>query len=98
MQDLVTGLFILLEKQYAVGDFVEIGGVSGFVEDVGIRVTRIRDVNGALRMIAKERRSSTSSRPTRDSLRASRSSSRMSAGGSTRNWTWCCFRRASRSR
>jgi small conductance mechanosensitive channel len=51
VQDLVTGLFILLEKQYAVGDFVEIGGVSGFVEDVGIRVTRIRDVNGALRMI-----------------------------------------------
>lgn len=51
VQDLVTGLFILLEKQYAVGDFVEIGGVSGFVEDVGIRVTRIRDVNGALRII-----------------------------------------------
>ncbi len=51
VQDLVTGLFILLEKQYAVGDFVEIGGLSGFVEDVGIRVTRVRDVNGALRII-----------------------------------------------
>ncbi|HWP34372.1 MAG TPA: mechanosensitive ion channel family protein [Thermodesulfobacteriota bacterium] len=51
VQDLVSGLFILLERQYAVGDFVEIGGVSGFVEGVGIRVTRIRDVTGALRII-----------------------------------------------
>ncbi|HEX7125688.1 MAG TPA: mechanosensitive ion channel domain-containing protein [Thermodesulfobacteriota bacterium] len=51
VQDVVTGLFVLVEKQYAVGDFVEIGPVSGFVEEVGIRVTRVRDVNGALRLI-----------------------------------------------
>lgn len=51
VQDVVTGLFVLLEKQYTVGDFVEIGPVSGFVEDMGLRVTRVRDVNGALRHI-----------------------------------------------
>lgn len=51
VQDVVTGLFVLVEKQYAVGDFVEIGPISGFVEEVGIRVTRVRDVNGALRLI-----------------------------------------------
>lgn len=51
VQDVVTGLFVLIEKQYAVGDFVEIGGVSGFVEDVGLRVTRVREVSGALRLI-----------------------------------------------
>jgi small conductance mechanosensitive channel len=51
VQDVVTGIFILAERQYSVGDFVEVGPHSGFVEDVGIRVTRIRDVNGALRLI-----------------------------------------------
>jgi small conductance mechanosensitive channel len=51
VQDVVSGLFILVERQYSVGDFVEIGPVSGFVEDVGLRVTRVRDVTGALRMI-----------------------------------------------
>ncbi len=51
VQDVVTGLFVLAERQYSVGDFVEIGAVSGFVEEVGIRVTRVRDVNGALRLI-----------------------------------------------
>jgi small-conductance mechanosensitive channel len=51
VQDLVTGIFVLVERQYSVGDFVEIGAVSGFVEDVGIRVTRVRDVSGALRLI-----------------------------------------------
>lgn len=51
VQDVVTGIFVLVEKQYSVGDFVEIGAVSGFVEEVSIRVTRVRDVNGALRLI-----------------------------------------------
>ena len=37
--DLVTGLFMLFENQYNVGDIVEIGGFRGTVTDIGIRTT-----------------------------------------------------------
>jgi small conductance mechanosensitive channel len=49
--DVVSGFFILFENQYLVGDFVEIGGASGTVEEVGIRVTHIRDHHGKLHII-----------------------------------------------
>lgn len=52
IKDFVTGLFILGENQYRVGDIVEIttpsGAVSGVVEDLTIRVTRLRDLDGNL--------------------------------------------------
>jgi small conductance mechanosensitive channel len=43
VKDVISGFFILLENQYAVGDYVTIGTVTGVVEDVGMRTTRIRD-------------------------------------------------------
>jgi small conductance mechanosensitive channel len=49
--DVVSGFFILFENQYLVGDFVEIGGAAGTVEEVGIRVTEIRDSHGKLHII-----------------------------------------------
>jgi small conductance mechanosensitive channel len=49
--DIVSGFFILLESQYLVGDIVEIGEAGGTVEQVGVRVTHIRDDQGKLHII-----------------------------------------------
>lgn len=46
VQDLVTGIFIILDNQFSVGDMVEITGQSGRVEVVGLRTTRIRNYLG----------------------------------------------------
>jgi moderate conductance mechanosensitive channel len=51
VRDLVNGFFILLENQFGVGDVVEIGGVTGTVETVNVRSTRLRQLNGTLRII-----------------------------------------------
>ena len=44
--DLVSGLFILVESQFLVGDYVEAGSARGVVEAIQLRTTRIRDPNG----------------------------------------------------
>lgn len=49
--DIVSGFFILFEGQYLVGDIVEIGEAGGTVEQVGVRVTHIRDDQGKLHII-----------------------------------------------
>lgn len=46
VRDLISGLFLLLEGQYAVGDFLQAAGVSGRVTSVGLRVTALRDARG----------------------------------------------------
>lgn len=46
IKDIFTGLFIILENQYRVGDIVSIGGQGGVVEDISLRVTVIRDLDG----------------------------------------------------
>lgn len=48
IKDLISGLFIVAEDQYGVGDSVNLGEISGTVESVGLRVTQIRDVEGIL--------------------------------------------------
>jgi moderate conductance mechanosensitive channel len=48
MQDFLAGIFMLLEDQYGVGDVVNIGTVSGVVEGVSLRITRVRDVTGVV--------------------------------------------------
>lgn len=48
IKDYLSGLFILLEDQYSVGDVVTIGASSGTVEDVNLRVTRLRSVDGTV--------------------------------------------------
>lgn len=46
IKDFISGLFIISENQYRVGDVVEIEGFSGTVERIGTRSTVLRDVNG----------------------------------------------------
>ena len=48
VRDLLSGLFIVLEDQYGVGDKVDLGEASGTVENVGLRVTQLRDSKGTL--------------------------------------------------
>ncbi|MBN2644446.1 MAG: mechanosensitive ion channel [Desulfuromonadaceae bacterium] len=51
VQDVITGVFILLEDQIAVGDVVDLGGIGGVVEGVSIRTVRLRDVAGTVHTI-----------------------------------------------
>ncbi|MGZ4472508.1 MAG: mechanosensitive ion channel family protein [Nocardioidaceae bacterium] len=48
VSDFLAGLFMLMEDQYGVGDWVDISGTSGTVEVVGLRVTKLRDLDGAV--------------------------------------------------
>jgi moderate conductance mechanosensitive channel len=48
VQDFLAGIFLLLEDQYGVGDLVDVSDVTGTVEAVSLRITRIRDVNGVV--------------------------------------------------
>lgn len=48
VRDVISGIFILIENQYARGDLVTIGGVQGWVEDVNLRRTIVRDADGTL--------------------------------------------------
>jgi moderate conductance mechanosensitive channel len=48
VRDFLSGMFILLEDQYGVGDIVDLGSASGTVEAVGLRITTIRDGNGTV--------------------------------------------------
>ncbi|MDX1935165.1 MAG: mechanosensitive ion channel [Capsulimonadales bacterium] len=51
-KDTLTGFFILLEDQYVVGDYVTISGVTGIVEQLGIRTTTLRDDDGKLYILS----------------------------------------------
>ncbi|MCK4946311.1 MAG: mechanosensitive ion channel family protein, partial [Alphaproteobacteria bacterium] len=51
VRDFVNGFFILVENQYAVGDWVKIGAHEGDVEQINIRSTRLRSVTGVLQII-----------------------------------------------
>lgn len=46
VKDFLSGIFMMLEDQYGVGDIVDLGEASGTVEAVGLRVTKVRDVGG----------------------------------------------------
>lgn len=51
VKDIISGFFILFEDQFAVGDYISIDGMSGIVEVLGLRVTKIRDFSGDLHII-----------------------------------------------
>ncbi len=49
VKDFLSGVFMLLEDQYGVGDVIDVGeDISGTVEEVTLRITTIRDVDGTL--------------------------------------------------
>lgn len=51
VKDVIAGFFILFEEQYAVGDMVTIGDVTGTVIDIGLRTTKIRSFSGEVTII-----------------------------------------------
>jgi small conductance mechanosensitive channel len=48
VRDFLSGMFMLLEDQYGVGDVVDLGEATGTVESVGLRITTVRDVRGTV--------------------------------------------------
>ena len=48
VKDYLAGIFLIIEDQYGIGDAVDVGPVVGTVEDVTLRVTRLRDSSGVV--------------------------------------------------
>ena len=48
VRDFLSGMFMLLEDQYGVGDIVDLGEAIGTVESVGLRITTVRDLQGTV--------------------------------------------------
>ncbi|WP_409252417.1 mechanosensitive ion channel family protein [Bacillus sp. SCS-153A] len=48
VRDIITGFFIIFEDQFSVGDYVRIGNAEGFVEEIGLRTTKIKSWTGEL--------------------------------------------------
>ncbi len=48
VKDFLSGIFMILEDQYGVGDYIDMEKASGTVEAVGLRVTRLRDNEGTI--------------------------------------------------
>lgn len=51
VKDVITGFFIILEDQYSVGDYIVSGDMAGTVEEIGFRITKLRDFNGVMHII-----------------------------------------------
>lgn len=57
IRDILAGIFILLENQYRVGDIVTVSGgttgigTSGVVEEISLRITKLRDLDGTLNIV-----------------------------------------------
>ncbi|MCR4607792.1 MAG: mechanosensitive ion channel family protein [Oscillospiraceae bacterium] len=69
--DVITGIFMLFENQYNVGDIVEVGGFRGTVCDIGIRTTSIMDVGGNVKIINNSEMKNILNRSDRVSIAAS---------------------------
>lgn len=48
IKDFLAGIFIIFEDQYGIGDIVDLGPAVGTVEEVGLRITRLRDLGGVV--------------------------------------------------
>jgi moderate conductance mechanosensitive channel len=51
VKDVISGLFILGENQYTIGEVVSINNITGTVEEMSLRATALRDASGALHII-----------------------------------------------
>ncbi|QMV86530.1 mechanosensitive ion channel family protein [Corynebacterium hindlerae] len=48
VKDFLSGIFMLVEDQYGVGDTIDVGELTGTVEDVSLRLTTLRDIDGTV--------------------------------------------------
>lgn len=69
VKDVITGFFILFEDQFSVGDYVKIGEYEGVVEELGVRVTKVRSFSGELHIIPNSNIQTVTNR-TRGNMRA----------------------------
>ena len=69
VKDIITVFFILLEDQYTIGDYIQINDKEGVVEELGLRVTKVRDFTGELHIIPNSSISVVTNR-TRGAMRA----------------------------
>ena len=60
VRDLIAGFFILMENQYRKGDVIKVAGTSGLVEDINLRRTILRDLDGVVHFIPNGEITSTS--------------------------------------
>ncbi|MGH3473001.1 MAG: mechanosensitive ion channel family protein [Nocardioidaceae bacterium] len=72
VKDFLSGIFLILEDQYGVGDVVNLGSATGTIESVGLRVTRLHDSTGVVWYVRNGEilavgNSSQAKRPTADS-------------------------------
>jgi len=51
IKDFLSGFFIIIENQYSVGDIVDLDGTSGVVEDISLRMTTLRNLDGTVHHI-----------------------------------------------
>lgn len=51
IRDIIAGLFIIIENQYRIGDVIRVEGAEGLVENISLRMTTIRDVEGTVHHI-----------------------------------------------
>lgn len=51
VKDVITGFFMLIEDQFAVGDVIQVAGLGGVVEEISLRVVKLRDLDGNLHII-----------------------------------------------
>ncbi|KGX83442.1 mechanosensitive ion channel family protein [Pontibacillus marinus] len=69
VSDIVTGFFLLIEKQIEVDEYVTAGGMNGVVEEIGLRTTQIRSFDGTLNFVPN-RHINTVSNHSRGNMRA----------------------------
>jgi len=51
VKDIITGFFIIFEDQFSVGDYIKTSNFEGFVEEIGLRTTKIKSWTGLLHII-----------------------------------------------
>ncbi|MEO6055685.1 MAG: mechanosensitive ion channel family protein [Gemmatimonadales bacterium] len=51
VKDVISGFFVLVENQFAIGDVIEVAGKSGLVEKMTLRVVQLRDVQGVMHVV-----------------------------------------------
>ncbi|WP_406945219.1 mechanosensitive ion channel family protein [Halobacillus sp. SY10] len=51
VRDIISGFFIIFEDQFSVGDYIQTSGVEGFVEEVGLRTTKVKAWTGEVHIL-----------------------------------------------